>query len=380
MLKFSSARLIALVVILLGIFLVYYSLKDYELIERERYNGFSSQVVQGRYSILQEFLKRMDMDVKRHIRVTSIKELRSNQGTMFLGILPDRYSEDEIKAILGWVEQGGHLIINAEIAKYYYDEVVENSILNNFNISREYIPYDDRVESDATAIKLSEKTYELAYGYEHTAISISEPDRLISSDDNSQKFIQIKYKKGLVSVFSSTEFLMNNQIIENDHALFSYDLFSLNNPEGKVWLVEQPRMPHFTDLIWDYYRNVVISCGVLLLFFLIWLGRRFGAIITDENTYSRSLIEQIHAAGIFAVKTKSLNSLVVRVRKDLRRKIERKHPSIAFDSDCDVIGEIAKITHLDRKDVEFAFNYKMAHQQIEFLNIIKALHKIGKLI
>ncbi len=377
MFKNAKGLLIVIAIILLVIAIVYLCVKDYELVKRERYNGFSSDVTQSRYSILQEYLERMGLNVERHVRVTSINNLSKSKGVLFIGLLPDRYSESELSTMLDWVKAGGHIIINADL-NYYYDEDNPHILLEKLGVSRKYIPYDDRIESNHFNILLDEKSYDIENSYISTAISISDPKMLLNNEHVSDKFIQLKHHSGIVTVLSTTDFMMNNNLIDNDHALFTYDIFMQNNNSNTLWIVEQPRMPHFTELIWDYFKTVVISCVVLLLTFIVWKGRRFGSIITIEDTSRRSLLEQIHAAGLFAVKTKTLGKLVDRVRNDLKRKIERKHPTIIFDSDGDIYGEIALITLIDRKEIEYAFNYKAINQQIEFFNLIKTLQKIGK--
>lgn len=380
----NKPALILIIIFLLAAFIVYLNVKDRELVKRERHIGFSTEVTQSRYSILQDFLNRMGLDAERHVRVTSIKDLGDTEGkkhgVVFIGILPDRYSEDELSLITNWVESGGHLIINAEVDVYYQSEIKPSKLLEQFNITRN-LADSDEAEAGYTITKdMGEKEYKIHDIYAMCNISTSDTTNLLSSEENLPKFIQIEYKRGIVSILNSTNFLDNNNIINNDHALFAYDLFSTNNEDGKVWIVEQPRMPHFTELIWDYYRNVVISCMVLLAVFIFKKSRRFGSIIKVEETSRRSLLEQIHAAGLFAVKTKTLNKLVERVRTDIKRKIERKHPTVAFDSDGNIYKELAQITQIEQKQIEFAFNYQMTNQQIEFLNIIKALHEIGKSI
>lgn len=385
---FSNNKLIVVIIILLAMFFIWWSVKDHELVEREIYTGFSSDVTQSRYAILQEFLTKMDLKVERHVRITSVKDLKDSQGVLFIGILPDRYSDVERSSILSWVEAGGHLVINANDTTYYYDDESEApQLLHEFKIMRKHIPYGDRIEDVEFNVGVNGSEYLIASQYESTFLQLYEETQLVNSNDNADRFIQIRYKNGLVSVFNSTSFMGNNQLIENDHAAFAHSLFRSRNGDNKVWIVEQPRMPHFTELIWDYYRSVVISCLVLLAVYIFRKGRRFGSIIQVEETSRRSLLEQIHAAGLFAVKTKTLGNLVERVRTDLKRKIERKHATISFDSDGDIYKDLAQITQIDQKEIEFAFQYTFAsikrigaNQQIEFFNIIKALHKIGKSI
>lgn len=384
--KPQTKKIIILLSILIGIFF-YYILKDYRLVEKERYSGFSSEIRQSRYEVLKGYLERMEFTVEKHVRITSIKDLKNNNGVVFIGVLPNRYTEDEYNKIIEWVKDGGHLIINAPESynpESYNDADTggygtedKNTLLKHFGILREY---DDSSEDDEiTKISLDNFVYTVSY-HTHTKLSYITELNIISSEEDRDRFIQMEFGDGTVSIFGDNSFLLNDMIIDNDNALFAFELFNFRNQTGKIWIVEQPRMPYFMELIWDYYRNVVISIGVFLLMFLFWAGRRFGSIIEIEDTTRRSLLEQIHAAGIFAFKTKSLQKLIDRVRKDLIFRIEAKHPSIVFDSQHDIYDDIALITSLDKTLVEYAFTHIINNQQIEFLKIIRALYKIGKRI
>ncbi len=373
--KPQTTKIILLISLLIGLF-IYYILKDHRLIEKEQYNGFSSEIRQSRYEVLKDYLEKLEFTVDKHVRVTSIKDLNNNSGALFLGVLPNRYTETEYNSIIEWVRNGGHLIINAP-ESYDYRTENENKLLQYFGISREYNDYNG--DEDALNISLDNFTYAIS-SQSHTKLLLSTNYNLLSREGEIDDFIQLEIEQGVVSVFSDNLFLLNDTIIDNDNALFAHDIFNFRNQTGKVWIVEQPRMPYFMELIWDYYSKVVISAGVLLLALLFWLGRRFGSITEIEDTTRRSLLEQIHAAGIFAFKTKSLNKLTNKVRKDLIFKIEAKHPSIVFDSKSDIFEDIALITSMDKSLVEYAFKHEINDHQIEFLRIIRALYMIGKRI
>ncbi len=373
--KPQTTKIILLISILFGLF-IYYTFKDYKLIEKEQYNGFSSEIRQSRYEVLKDYLQKLDFTVEKHVRVTSIQNLSNSSGVLFLGVLPNRYTEVEYNSIIEWVKNGGHLIINAP-ESYDYGADNENKLLQYFGITREYNDYsgDDEIFN----ISLNNSSYNISFN-SHTKLIPATNFNLLSDKDVVDNFIQLEVEKGIVSLFSDNLFLLNETLIDNDNALFAYDIFNFKNPRGNVWVVEQPRMPYFMELAWDYYNKAIISAGVFLLVLLLFLGRRFGSIIEIKDTTRRSLLEQIHAAGIFAFKTKSLNKLIDRVRKDLIFRIEAKHPSITFDANSNIFEEIALITSIDKSLVEYAFNYEINNQQIEFLKIVRALYKIGKKI
>ncbi len=372
--KPQTTKIILLISILIGLF-IYYIFKDHRLIEKEQYNGFSSEILQSRYEVLKDYLEKFDFTVEKHVRVTSIQGLSNTSGVLFLGVLPNRYTEVEYNSIVEWVQNGGHLIINAT-ESYNYGGEKENKLLQYLGITREYNDYSG--DDDALPISLDSSTYNIS-SQSHTKLVLSPNSNLLSRNDEIDSFIQLEIENGVVSVFSDNLFLLNDTLIDNDNALFAHDIFSFRNPVSKVWIVEQPRMPYFMELIWDYYSRVVISIGVFLLILLFWLGQRFGSIIEIHDSTRRSLLEQIHAAGIFAFKTKSLSKLINRVRKDLIFRIEAKHPSIIFDTN-NIFEEVALITSIDKSLIEYAFNHEINNQQIEFLRVIRALYTIGKKI
>ncbi len=373
--KPQTTKIILLISILFGLF-IYYTFKDYKLIEKEQYNGFSSEIRQSRFEVLKDYLQKLDFTVEKHVRVTSIQNLSNASGVLFLGVLPNRYTEVEYNTIIEWVRNGGHLIINAP-ESYDYGADNENKLLQYFGITREYNDYSG--DEEIFSISLNNSSYNISFN-SHTKLMSATNFTLLSDTDVTDNFIQLEVEKGIVSLFSDNLFLLNETLIDNDNALFAYDIFNFKNPSKNMWIVEQPRMPYFMELTWDYYYKAIISAGVFLLVLLLFLGRRFGSIIEIKDTTRRSLLEQIHAAGIFAFKTKSLNKLIDRVRKDLIFRIEAKHPSITFDANSNIFEEIALITSMDRSLVEYAFNYEINNQQIEFLKIVRALYKIGKKI
>jgi len=138
--------------------------------------------------------------------------------------------------------------------------------------------------------------------------------------DYGQHILRYQIGEGTVTLMSDDHLWTSNNIADLDHA---YLLWWLSRDLDEMVIVYGSQMPNIFRLLWNNFFEWVISGGALLTAWLVYRGRRFGAIATKEASTRRSLIEHQSAVGQFFWQHNELNALIEPPRRALLLELQK---------------------------------------------------------
>jgi hypothetical protein len=264
--------------------------------------------------------------------------------------------------IRNWVEQGGRLLISADLLE-------ANAQLRQWSRVSVYVPPPEEPGSPAEATARAKSRKEpdcqplrTKPGAETLRICAwIRPGSLLSSraptwelrSDTDVQALRIQIKRGSLTVVRPVGAFGNQQILKGDNAGFFVRAAQLHAGDV-VWFADTPVPESLLHLIWRVAAPgvAVALAGVLLL---LWrMLDRLGPLEIEVGAARRSLREQIAGTGRFAWRMRDLRALIDAERRALDeaagRRI-RRHKGMDWQ---DLARAVAALGGLDSKTLEAA--------------------------
>ncbi len=181
------------------------------------------------------------------------------------------------------------------------------------------------------------------------------------------------YGDGHIHVIRSSGLWRNPWIQCHDNAYF---LWSLINPQGKVWIIENRDAPSLFVLLWRYLQMgvwwVMASVTILLWFAFMRVGPAF----EYKESTRRRFVEHIKADAVFVWKRRGLGALLEALRVSTTRRLLRKIHGYENKSTDEKIASIRQFIDIDAQAIGFALFEKNIKNHSEFINAIKVLKRL----
>jgi len=401
--KKITAFFVTLVLLLFGLLFGLFHV-IFEERESEHNIALRGEAVFNPLFIAQRFLEKSGIESESIVSMLKLKELPDTNDVLFLATRRFDIGPALRTKIMAWVASGGHLIV---VAWSESDEALDDPILDDLEISvRDKYKSDDELDNaDNTCIKKTNKensdkkescdeyyfkpiAVTILSGREKSMVAFNPSQWLTSTNekkanwvinsDSGAHLIEYVMDKGLVTVLSDYEFLMNNNFKKYDHAAFFWYLVHYSNSSGKVWIVYKGDMPPLYAWLVEH-----MWAPFLTLFFIIaiWIWSvlpRFGAVYPKLSLDRRNLIEHIRASGQFLWKNKFSEGLIHETRNALQEQISKRHPNWITLSQVELTKRLAKHTGLSLENIEFAFTTHAIKKEQEFFLIIQTLERLRK--
>ena len=245
-------------------------------------------------------------------------------------------SPRNVRAVREWVDQGGHLVLQAEAPG------TRDPLLEAMGIRREaLVPRKEREPAKSAPPAMTPPARKFDWPGATHALQVEMPvftalrdvrGRTPLADVTFQSrsvILSLPEGRGDVTVVPSFGFATNERIGRLDHAQFAWLLASRSGAAPRVLTLLRFDTPHLTEWIWSEAWPVVIAAALLLL---LWLARvipRFGPLAPDHAGERRSLAEHIVASGRFLWSRGAGQYLVEAVRERAQRlaRLRRLPPS-----------------------------------------------------
>ncbi|HEY8938753.1 MAG TPA: DUF4350 domain-containing protein [Cellvibrio sp.] len=178
---------------------------------------------------------------------------------------------------------------------------------------------------------------------------------------------------GSVTITSDNYIWSNRRIDCHDHA---YALWSLVNPNGRVWFLVNQDAPSLAAIIWEHAKYAVLA-GVLALVLWLWTsGSRFGPVFTVPQEGRRSLAEHIYASAMLLWRKQQHPQLLGLLRAEIMEQLAQQ--MLPVENAQQQIEYLHTLTGLPHADIQQAlFSSNLTHPQ-EFTRAIAHLQIIRK--
>ena len=309
---------------------------NFERVPYKERVGPSSEVRLRPYLAAQRFAERMEVKASE---VRSLPELDALTAGGAL-LMPSRRQALEprrLAQIVAWVDRGGHLIVEAELAG------VPDPLLDLLAVRR-------------TTVEPGSGKPVLVHLDDGRRLAVSLPPRMglqaqqarellvYAGARNAPQLVSYRRGAGFVTVATSLQFATNRLIGENDHAEFLWHLLNLNRSTPTLQVFNSPRRLS----LWGFLRdNAAEALGASFALLLLWLWRiapRFGPVAPDALPARRRLLDHLRASGRYYWTSGLRDKLVVAARDAALRRVARAQPDFAAASQAEKASRLASLT------------------------------------
>lgn len=248
--------------------------------------------------------------------------------TLVLYAQPESVTEAQGDILLGWIENGGHLVMPSPVSAEAGGPLAEAFAL--------YAIEDE--DGNCEHLPLGLKTgRNLAFCRPRFASDLEDVRYGDGDDERGYRFARFDWGSGVVSVVTDMDFLENDMLESRIARDLTFSLLAPKLDEGRVLLVYSAESPSLGKLILIYGWMIVLPLLAALIAWLAMRGQRFGPLMPVPAAHRRALLEHVRATGEFAWRRHRGLALHAAVLQLLRKRIASRDPLIAaLDGDAQV--------------------------------------------
>ncbi len=295
---------------------------NYERVPERQWVGPSGEARRNAYLAAERFVARMGV-AARHVKtIPELKELPVN-GTLVLPDRRDALTPDARLALLRWVENGGHLIVEDEEAR------LPDPILDALGVKRTAVTRPPRAKPAPVEATLPHASRPLKVDM-HSRQTIEAPQatvRVASAD--ATHLLHFERGRGRVTVLNDLEFLRNQAIGRQDHAEFLWQIVRFQPDTPALFVFDNPQRLSLLRWLADHAWPLVAGTALLLALWLWRVASRFGPVAPDPEPARRRLLDHLRASGRFQWSRGGGGALLEAAREAALRRVARAHPDFA---------------------------------------------------
>jgi hypothetical protein len=295
---------------------------NYERVTERQRVGYSGEARVNAYLAAERLLARMGV-AARHVKtIPELKALPVN-GTLLLPDRRDALTPDARVALLLWVENGGHLIVEDE------DSRLPDPILDSFGVKRTAVAKPPRGKLPPLEAKLPHASGPMKVEM-HSNQTIDAPQaRVRIAGQHANHLVHFEHGRGRVTVLNDLEFLRNRSIGRLDHAEFLWQIVRFQPDTPAVFVFDNPQKLSLVGWLRDNAWAVLAAAALLLVVWLWRVGSRFGPVAPDPEPARRRLLDHLRASGRFQWSRGGGGALVEAAREAALRRVGRAYPDFA---------------------------------------------------
>ena len=371
-----------LLAILAGILFGAWFFSTHEKVEVREWVGYRGDARVNPWFAAELLVRELGHQSESKPELTPEEWLPPETDTLIVQLTPALAVGPELYYLINWANEGGHLILlgpdfvadegDATLAQLGLGLRIVRSHLHEAVAGQQ----DD--EDDFVADLDGDYTLSL-YPY----------DAQLEIVDEDQDFDVIRYLgeivaarqkwgEGFVSVVATARRFYNDVMESGDNARLFADVVLGDIEPGKVWLIFRTRLTPLWQLIWQAAPYLVISAALIVLL-LLWAALpAFGPNIVASADERRSILEHIHASGLFVWRHAGRFSLRESSTEALLRDAEARHPGLSRLARTQQAEAIARITGQSAQWVLDVLTGSEEKGQRGFTNDIQRIQEIRK--
>jgi len=374
-----------LVLLITGLAAWLYSVLEYRMVKEDK--GYQGEAVTNPYLAAEFFLRRMGQKAEEIKLFTDNKTQLSAYDTLLIPSVRLAFDSRRSDELLQWVDQGGHLIITAQVDAESKissrDHILEK--LGLF-IERQALNEDSlQLEAPVNIAIVDEDDFWQADFDDYLVISTTSEfnsEIIWSIDDEDRTHaLQIKRGNGRLTLLSDMRLFRNSYIDAYDHAAFLFSLANdqlLSGDAGVFYYSLFDDQMSLWQWLWENASTFMLSLLLLVIIILWMLIPRFGPLINVHQPVRRQFLDHLAASGNYHWRQGHYYRLLTEVRKQLSHRVKLKYPEWSNLSKQDQVSHFAEISQLESLAIEKALFDTRIEQVNDFINKIKILEKLRK--
>ena len=400
--------LAATLLVLSVLWVLYSSIEFYQETEKSQW---SIEAIRNPYLAAQKFLNASGVDVIETDTLINIDSLE-NVSTLLITEASQVSQRKQLESILSWLNKGGSLIVTANTFSTEDDLLLtEFGVDVDFpdlkddkadedkpSISESLREYNDKIDQGMTPQEIAESGLaeatltEIDFGNAIGRLQINfNPNRVLkhayiqgvednpvhnpfswSSSEFGVHMIQFDVGAGLLTIVSDPAIWQSQNIADYDHA---YLLWILSSNEGSFAILRSIRRDSLWTLAVENAYEFLIGLACFTIFYLWFLGHRFGRIIPLPNGTSRALGEHFSATAGYLWHRKDIAALLRPMREEIFRRAHLTIPEFSRADSNIRLELIASHCKLNRQTVSRIMQIDKMNEAV-FVSTVKLLKQI----
>lgn len=291
------------------------------------------------------------------------------------------------RALLDWVERGGHLIVRT--TPLTADDAADDTADNG--------PLLDMLGVDGTSRRNACAPFHVADDVNHvefcdsrrfdvdppTGIRVAQAWR---DEEHGHVFVRLRRAAGTVDVLADLNFMKNSAApgVDGLHDMAHRDLaryvLAPNYGKGTVWLVYGTRPPSLWQRVFHDGWPVWVPLLLALLGWLWLRAQRMGSLLPSPAVERRSLLEHVRASGEHLLRYGKAPLLYDAVRQAFLNRLRRRAPTAAALGGDARIHAIATLLQWSHDRVRIALQPPAAHDVAGLRDRIRLLIQMRNLL
>lgn len=287
------------------------------------------------------------------------------------------------RALLDWVERGGHLIVRT--TPLTADDAADNG------------PLLDMLGVDGTSRRNACAPFHVADDVNHvefcdsrrfdvdppTGIRVAQAWR---DEEHGHVFVRLRRAAGTVDVLADLNFMKNSAapgvdgLHDKAHRDLARYVLAPNYGKGTVWLVYGTRPPSLWQRVFHDGWPVWVPLLLALLGWLWLRAQRMGSLLPSPAVERRSLLEHVRASGEHLLRYGKAPLLYDAVRQAFLNRLRRRAPTAAALGGDARIHAIATLLQWSHDRVRIALQPPAAHDVAGLRDRIRLLIQMRNLL
>lgn len=323
-------------------------LQNFERRDREIDVGYSAAARRNPFLAAERYLARLDIRAESVAGRDLLRELPAVADTLVantLGLL----NAERRRALHGWIEGGGHLILEAgslweepDVPDPQRDDFLDGYGVRLLQLEDPKDWYGPR-EEVAAEVGFDDYPHPLEVGFAARFYLEDASGKAFDGVRAGGRLRLLRYRvgAGVLTITGDNRFLTNRHIGRHDNALF-LALLAAPRDGGKVWLLYDSAMPWLGALIWHRAPFALLSSLCLLGLFPWYVGRRLGPLLPSPVGDRRDLLAHLKASADFLWRHGQGGTLTNVTRERIEQAWLRHHPVLRELDKSERVGWIAR--------------------------------------
>lgn len=294
------------------------------------------------------------------------------RDTVLLYNDPRTLTKADTKALLAWVEGGGHLLVRTP-PPGPLDVEAPIALLDDMGIAVR----NEGPECAGLDVRGEDGHIEFCRGRRFDVGEDAPPTQLRWGDEErGYVFVRLPHGQGAIDVVGDFDFLDNDSLKDGPHIALARQLLAPNYGAGTIHLIYAAQMPSFwMALLLDNW----MVWAPLLLALLAWLWRRmqrFGPMLPAAAVERRSLLEHITASGEHVYRYGYAHLLHDAARQAFLARLRRRDPQAAALEGEAQAAMLAERFSLPPSDIRDALATPIARDHTAFRHRVALLMRM----
>lgn len=351
--KRKAMLALAAVPVLIGAALLVRTLL-FERVESRIDTGFQGEAARLHLFAFQEMMKTLGIPT-RH--VPSLRRLPPTDHVLWVAA-ESRHSP--VAPLIEWASRGGHLVVVP------IDDT-NDPLLEALGVARVWELEDD---SEISTTFASERARPLLSGAGRDVVRFD-------GDPEAAWFLTVRVGDGAATILADGAFLHNDAIELLDHALIGWTIAHLDGAPAGIDIAYRDPKPSVWFLLTKRAWPVAISLAALALCALLFLGRRFGPLITPPTLDRRQFSEHVRASGDYLWAVANEDVLLAATRRALGHRLGRGHQPAEEELE-EMAVRTASGTGLEEGAAREALSAREVRDRQHFTRIIRVLETLRR--